>query len=268
MPYAGDQFVAFKEERKARVIAEKRASKVREEELSTNSSITLDDLFKQIQEGEIKELNVIIKGDVQGSVEALQGSLDKIENDGVRVNIIHKGVGAVTETDVTLASASNAIIIGFNVRPEPQARESAEREKVDIRLHTIIYKVIEEIDAALKGLLDPDYEEVITGRAEIRKVIKASNIGVIAGSFVTEGKIVRNAQARVIRDGIIVFESTIESLKRFKDDVKEVAQGYECGITIEKFVDVKEGDVVESFIMQEVKNEVKLHGKSSCRKSW
>ncbi|OEG00443.1 translation initiation factor IF-2 [Vulcanibacillus modesticaldus] len=253
VPQAGDQFIAFEEERKARIIGEKRALRARQEELNATSRVTLDDLYKRIQEGDIKELNVIIKGDVQGSVEALQGALEKIEVEGVRVKIIHKGVGAITETDVTLASASNAIIIGFNVRPEPQARTSAEREKVDIRLHRIIYNVIEEIEAALRGMLDPEYEEVITGRADVRQIFKASNIGTIAGCMVTEGKIVRSASVRVIRDGVVIFEGKIDSLKRYKDDVKEVAQGYECGITIEKFNDIKDGDIIESFVLEAVK---------------
>ena len=254
VPQAGDLFIAFSEERKARAISEKRSIKARELELRASARVTLDDLFKQIQEGEIRELNVIIKGDVQGSVEALQDSLEKIDVEGVKIKIIHKGVGAITETDVTLASASNAIIIGFNVRPEPQARESAEREMVDIRLHQVIYKVIEEINAAMLGLLDPNYEEVILGRAEIRQVFKASNIGTIAGCFVVEGKIVRNAKARVIRDGTVVYESTIESLKRFKEDAREVAKGYECGITVARFNDIKEGDQIEAFVMEEVKD--------------
>jgi len=253
VPHAGDPFIVFEEERKARVIGEKRANKLRESELNSTARVTLDDLYKQIQEGEIKELNVIIKADVQGSVEALHGSLEKIDVEGVRVKIIHKGVGAITETDVTLASASNAIIIGFNVRPEPQARASAEREKVDVRLHRIIYNVIDEIKAALQGMLDPEYQEVVTGRAEIRQVFKASNIGTIAGSYVIEGKVTRNGSARVIRDGIVIFEGDIDSIKRFKDDVKEVQQGYECGITIKNFSDIKEGDFVESFVMEVVK---------------
>ncbi|TCS82984.1 translation initiation factor IF-2 [Tepidibacillus fermentans] len=253
VPNAGDPFIVFEEERKARLIGEKRALKLRESELNATSRVTLDDLFKQIQEGEVKELNVIIKGDVQGSVEALQGALEKIDIEGVRVKVIHKGVGAITETDVTLASASNAIIIGFNVRPEPQARTSAEREKVDIRLHRIIYNVIDEIEAALKGMLEPEYHEVIMGRAEVRQVFKASNVGTIAGCYVTEGKIVRSASARVIRDGIVIFEGQIDSLKRFKDDVREVAQGYECGITLQNFNDIKEGDIIEAFMMEAVK---------------
>ncbi len=254
VPQAGDLFIAFAEERKARAISEKRAIKARQEELNITSRVTLDDLFKKIQEGEIKELNVIIKGDVQGSVEALQDSLEKIDIEGVRVRIIHKGVGAITETDVTLASASNAIIIGFNVRPEPQAKASADREKVDIRLHQIIYKVIEEIDAALKGMLEPNYEEIITGRAEIRQTFKASNIGTIAGCFVIDGKISRNSKIRLIRDGKVIYDSNVESLKRFKEDTKEVSKGYECGITIEKFNDIKEGDIIEAYIMEVVKS--------------
>ncbi len=250
VPHAGDPFIVFEEERKARVIGEKRAMKARESELNATARVTLDDLYKQIQEGDVKELHVIIKGDVQGSVEALQGSLEKIDIAGVRVKIIHKGVGAITETDVTLASASNAIIIGFNVRPEPQARASAEKEKVDIRLHRIIYNVIEEIEAALQGMLDPVYFEVVTGRAEVRQVFKASNVGTIAGSYVIEGKVVRNGQVRIIRDGIVIFEGQVYALKRFKDDAKEVNQGYECGITIKNYSDIKEGDIIETFIME------------------
>ncbi len=253
VPQAGDLFIAFAEERKARAISDKRSARARESELRTTARVTLDDLFKQIQEGEIRDLNIIIKGDVQGSVEALQESLLKIDVEGVKIKVIHKGVGAITETDVSLASASNAIIIGFNVRPEPQAREAAELEKVDIRLHQVIYKVIEEINAAMQGLLDPKFEEVIIGRAEVRQVFKASNIGTIAGCFVTDGKITRNAQARVIRDNKIVYDSTIESLKRFKEDVREVAKGYECGITVTKYNDIKENDVIEAYIMEEVK---------------
>lgn len=253
VPHAGDPFIIVEEERKARVIGEKRALKFRQTELNATSRVTLDDLYKQIQEGEIKDLNVIIKGDAQGSVEALHASLSKIDIQGVRVKIIHKGVGAITETDVSLASASNAIVIGFNVRPEPQAKTTAEREKVDVRLHRIIYNVIDEIEAALQGMLDPEYVENVTGRAEIRQIFRASNIGIIAGSYVVEGKIVRNGNARVIRDGIVIFEGKIDSLKRFKDDVKEVAQGYECGVTVVNFTDVKEGDIIETFIMEAVK---------------
>ncbi len=254
VPQAGDIFIAFAEERKAKAISEKRSTKARQDELNVTSKVTLEDLFKQIQEGEIKELNVIIKADVQGSVEALQDSLEKIDIEGVRIRIIHKGVGAITETDVTLASASNAIIIGFNIRPEPQAKASAEREKVDIRLHQIIYKVLEEIDAAMKGMLEPSYQEVILGSAEVRQIFKASNIGIIAGCFVIEGKITRNSKARLIRNSKVIFESNIESLKRFKEDIKEVNKGYECGITIERYTDFKEGDIIETYKMEEVKS--------------
>jgi len=252
VPQAGDMFLAFEDERKAREIAEKRAIQLRQSEMGANTRVTLDDLFKQIKEGEIKDLNVIIKGDVQGSVEALRGSLEKIDIEGVRVKILHSGVGAITESDIILASASNAIIIGFNVRPEPAAMATAEQEKVDIRLHRVIYNVIEEIESAMKGLLDPVFKETVIGQAEIRNTFKVSKVGTIAGCMVTSGKITRAAEARIIRNGIVVFEGKIDSLKRFKDDAKEVAQGYECGITLERFNDVKEGDIIEAFIMESV----------------
>ncbi|MBU5441809.1 translation initiation factor IF-2 [Paenibacillus sp. MSJ-34] len=252
VPQAGDPFMAFEDERKARSIAEKRAITQRQSELNVSTRVTLDDLFKHIKEGEIKDLNVIIKGDVQGSVEALKGSLEKIEVEGVRVKIIHSGAGAITESDVILAAASNAIVIGFNVRPEPQAKITAEQEKVDVRLHRVIYNVIEEIEQAMKGMLDPVYRESVIGHAEVRNTFKISKIGTIAGCMVTSGKITRNAEARLIRDGIVIFEGKIDSLKRFKDDAKEVAQGYECGITLERFNDVKEGDIVEAFVMETV----------------
>jgi translation initiation factor IF-2 len=252
VPQAGDQFMVFEDEKKARSIGEKRASKRRETELKATARVSLDDLFNQINEGDIKEVGVIIKGDVQGSVEALRGSLEKIDVAGAKVQIVHTGVGAITESDVILASASNAIIIGFNVRPDVNARSTAEAEKVDIRLHRIIYKVIEEIEAAMKGMLDPEFKEKIIGQAEVRQVFKVSKIGNIAGCYVTEGKIVRDAGVRVIRDGIVIFEGKLDTLKRFKDDVKEVAQGYECGITIEKFNDIREGDVIEAYIMEEI----------------
>ncbi len=220
--------------------------------MGANSRVTLDDLYKQIKEGEVKDLNVIIKADVQGSAEALKGSLEKIDVEGARVKILLSGVGAVTESDVILASASNAIIIGFNVRPEPQAKNTADQEKVDIRLHSIIYKVMEEIESAMKGLLDPTYKEVVIGQAEVRNIFKVSKVGTIAGCMVTSGKINRNAELRVIRGGIVVFTGKVDSLKRFKDDVKEVAQGYECGISVEKFNDIKEGDTIEAFVMETV----------------
>lgn len=252
VPQAGDPFMAFEDERKARSIADKRAITQRQSELSANTRVTLDDLFKHIKEGEMKDLNVIIKGDVQGSVEALKGSLAKIEVEGVRVKIIHSGAGAITESDIILAAASNAIVIGFNVRPEPQAKSTAEQEKVDIRLHNVIYNAIEEIEQAMKGMLDPVYKENVIGHAEVRNTFKISKVGTIAGCMVTSGKITRSAEVRVIRDGIVVFEGKIDSLKRFKDDAKEVAQGYECGITVERFNDIKEGDVIEAFVMETV----------------
>ncbi|MDN4594455.1 translation initiation factor IF-2 [Polycladomyces subterraneus] len=252
VPNAGDAFMVFEDEKKARAIAEKRAEKQRQQELRAQSRVTLDDLYKQIQEGEVKELNIIIKADVQGSVEALRGALEKIDVEGVRVKIIHSAVGAITESDIILASASNAIIIGFNVRPEPNARATAEQEKVDIRLHRVIYNVIEEIEAAMKGMLDPEYEEKVVGSAEVRQIFKVSRIGTIAGCYVTEGKIVRDGKVRLIRDGIVVHDGEIDTLKRFKDDVREVAQGYECGLTLKNFNDIKEGDVVEVYVIQEV----------------
>ncbi|WP_079910227.1 translation initiation factor IF-2 [Paenibacillus sp. 32352] len=252
VPQAGDPFICFEDERKARAIAEKRAITLRQSEMGANVRVTLDDLYKHIKDGEIKDLNVIIKGDVQGSVEALRGSLEKIDIEGVRVKILHNGVGAITESDVILASASNAIVIGFNVRPEPQAKNTADQEKVDIRLHSIIYKVIEEIEQAMKGMLDPVYKEVVIGQAEVRNIFKVSKIGVIAGCMVISGKISRNAQMRLIRSGIVVYEGNIDSLKRFKDDAKEVAQGYECGISLDKYNDIKEGDIIEAFVMETV----------------
>lgn len=244
--------MVFEDERKARSIAEKRAVTQRQSEMNANARVTLDDLYKHIQEGEIKDLNVIIKADVQGSVEALRSSLEKIEVEGARVKIIHTGAGAITESDIILASASNAIIIGFNVRPEPAAKATAEEEQVDIRLHRIIYNVIEEIEQAMKGILDPEFKETVIGHAEVRNIFKISGVGTIAGCMVTSGKITRNAEVRLVRDGIVIVEGKIDSLKRFKDDVKEVAQGYECGISIEKYNDIKEGDTIEAFVMETV----------------
>ncbi|MFB5673638.1 translation initiation factor IF-2 [Paenibacillus terreus] len=252
VPLAGDPFMVFEDERKARAIADKRAITQRQSELGAHTRVTLDDLFQHIKDGEMKDLNVIIKGDVQGSVEALKGSLNKIEVEGVRVKIIHSSVGAINESDIILAAASNAIVIGFNVRPDNQAKATAESEKVDIRLHRVIYNVIEEIEQAMKGMLDPVYKENIIGHAEVRNVFKVSKVGTIAGCMVTSGKISRNAEARLIRDGIVIFEGKIDSLKRFKDDAKEVAQGYECGITLDGYNDVKENDVIEAFVMETV----------------
>lgn len=253
VPSAGDLFVVYDDERKARALADKRIVKQRQEQLNAQSRVTLDDLYKQIQEGEVKDLNVIIKADVQGSVEALTGSVEKIDIAGVRVKAIHRGVGAITESDILLASASNAIVIGFNVRPEPNAAKVAESEKVDVRLYRVIYNVIEELESAMKGMLDPEYKEVIQGRVEVRQTFKVSRVGTIAGCYVTDGKITRNSEVRVIRDGIVVFEGKLDSLKRFKDDAREVAAGYECGVTLENFNDIKEGDIIEAFIMEQVK---------------
>lgn len=252
VPQAGDPFMVFEDERKARSIADKRAITQRQSDLGANTRVTLDDLFRHIKEGEIKDLNVIIKADVQGSVEALKGSLEKIEVEGVRVKIIHSGAGAITESDIILAAASNAIVIGFNVRPDSQTKATAEQEKVDVRLHRVIYSVIEEIEQAMKGMLDPVYKEAVIGHAEVRSTFKISKVGTIAGCMVTSGKITRAAEARLIRDGIVVFEGKIDSLKRYKDDAKEVAQGYECGITLDNYNDLKEGDVIEAFIMETV----------------
>src|SRR5699024_6598300 len=210
------------------------------------------DLFDQIKQGEMKDLNVIIKADVQGSAEALAASLRKIEVETVNINIIHTGVGAITESDVILASASNAVIIGFNVRPDANAQKAADSEKVDLRLHRVIYQAIEEMEAAMKGLLDPEYEEKVIGQAEVRETFKVYKIGTIAGSYVTDGKITRNSEVSVIRDGIVQYEGEILALKRFKDDVREVVQNYECGITIKDYNDIKVGDIIEAFIMEEI----------------
>nr|WP_068130561.1 translation initiation factor IF-2 [Nosocomiicoccus ampullae] len=253
IPQAGDRFVVFEDDKKARSIGEKRREdKIMRDRESTNK-ISLDNLFETLKEGELKDLNLILKADVQGTVEALAASLMKIDVEGVNIRIIHTGVGAINESDVTLANASNAIIIGFNVRPDANARRTAENEKVDIRLHRVIYKALEEIEQAMKGMLDPEYEEEVIGYAEVRQTIKVSKIGTIAGSYVTEGKITRDAGVRVIREGVVIFEGELDSLKRFKDDAKEVASGYECGITIKNFNDIKEGDQIELFQMVEVR---------------
>lgn len=253
VPHAGDQFMVFKDEKKARQIGESRAQKQLEEQRSEKTKVSLDDLFEHIKQGEMKEINIIVKADVQGSVEAMASSLQKIDVEGVKVKIIHTGVGAITESDIILASASNAIVIGFNVRPDVNAKKTAESENVDIRLHRIIYKAIEEIEDAMKGLLDPEYEEKVIGQAEVRDTFKVSKVGTIAGCYVTDGKVTRDSGIRVIRDGVVIFEGKLDSLKRFKDDVKEVAQGYECGLTIEKFNDIKVEDVIEFYVMEEIK---------------
>ncbi|MDR4886456.1 translation initiation factor IF-2 [Fredinandcohnia sp. QZ13] len=252
VPQAGDQFVVFEDEKKARQVGEARAQKQLVEQRGDKVKVSLEDLFEHIKQGEMKEINLIVKADVQGSVEALAASLQKIDVEGVKVKIIHTGVGAINESDITLASASNAIVIGFNVRPDVNAKRTAEAEEVDIRLHRIIYKAIEEIESAMKGMLDPEFEEKVIGQAEVRTTFKVSKIGTIAGSYVTDGKITRDSGVRLIRNGVVIFEGEIDTLKRFKDDAKEVAQGYECGITITKYNDIKEGDIIEAFVMEEV----------------
>ena len=253
VPSAGESFYVAENEKQARQVAESVIAKNRTELLkNTPNKVSLDDLFSQIQSGDVKELNIVVKADVQGSVEAVKQSLEKLSNDEVRVRTIHGGVGTITESDIMLASASNAIIIGFNVRPEPAAKAFADEEKVDIRLYRVIYNAIEDISAAMKGMLDPVYVEKVIGHAEVRQLYKASGVGTICGSYVLDGKFVRNSKIRVVRDGIVVFEGEMDSLKRFKDDVKEVNTGYECGIVVKKFNDVKEGDILEDFIMEEV----------------
>ncbi len=253
VPSAGDSFYVAENEKQARQVAESIIAKNRENLIKeTPQKVSLDDLFSQIQSGNMKELNIVVKADVQGSVEAVRQSLERLSNEEVRVRIIHGGVGAITESDVMLASASNAIIIGFNVRPEPAAKTFADAEKVDVRLYRVIYNAIEDITAAMKGMLDPIFEEQVLGHAEVRQLFKASGVGTIAGSYVKDGKFVRNCQVRIIRDGIVVYEGDLESLKRFKDDVKEVTAGYECGLVFRKFNDVKEGDWIEAYTMVEV----------------
>ncbi|MBC1443717.1 translation initiation factor IF-2 [Listeria seeligeri] len=252
VPQAGDRFVVFEDEKTARSIGETRASRALVAQRSATNRVSLDNLFEHMKAGEMKEVNVIIKADVQGSVEALAASLRKIDVEGVNVKIIHTAVGAINESDITLAAASNAIVIGFNVRPTTQAREAAENESVDIRLHRVIYKAIDEIEAAMKGMLDPEFQEKIIGQAQVRQTINVSKVGTIAGCFVTDGKITRDSGVRIIRDGIVVFEGEIATLKRFKDDAKEVAKGYECGITVQNFNDIKEDDVIEAYVMEEI----------------
>ena len=254
VPTAGDIFNAVTDERLARELVEQRKTSAKEEQFSHYQKVTLDNLFDQMQLGEMKELNIIVKADVQGSVEAVRQSLEKLSNDEVRVRVIHGAVGAVSESDVMLASASNAIIVGFNVRPEPLAQDAAERSNVEIRLYRIIYDCIEEIEAAMKGMLAPKTREVMHGRVEVREVYRITNVGTVAGCYVLEGKVLRNDLLRVVRDGIIVADDKMASLKRFKDDVKEVAQGYECGIGLEKFNDIKVGDIYETYIIEEYRD--------------
>ena len=253
VPAAGDILNVAEIDKLSRQVAEERRDKQKAEQLKNLSKVSLDDLFSQIAEGQIKDLNIIVKADVQGSVEAVKQALEKLSNDEVRVRCIHGGVGAITGSDIMFASASNAIIIGFNVRPDAAARAAAEKEKVDMRLYRIIYNAIEDIEKAMKGMFKPVYEENTLGRISVRDTFKVSGVGTIAGAYVQDGKVTRNAQIRVVRDGIVIHEGKIASLKRFKDDAKEVAAGYECGIGIENFNDIREGDTIEAFEMVEVK---------------
>ncbi|HHU51904.1 MAG TPA: translation initiation factor IF-2 [Firmicutes bacterium] len=252
LPEAGDTFYVT-DEKTARELATKRQQFSKEQEFKKQQKVSLDDLFDRIKEGEMKELNIIIKADVNGSVEAIRQSLEQITSDEVKIQVIHGGAGAINENDVLLASASNAIIIGFNVRPDPAAKRTAEREKVDIRLYRVIYTIIDDVKNAMEGMLAPEFQEVVLGRAEVRAVFKVPKVGTVAGSYVTEGKITRNSEARLLRDNVVIYEGKIESLKRFKDDVKEVTSGFECGIGLERYNDLKEGDVIESFINEEIK---------------
>ena len=253
VPGAGDDFHAVADERMARELVEQRKH---EQKAAANApakqKVSLEELFNQIQQGEMKDLNIIVKADVQGSAEAVKASLEKLTNEEVRVRVIHCGVGAVNESDVMLATTSNAIIVGFNVRPDKNAAETAARNKVDMRMYRVIYEAIEEVEAAMKGMLAPKYKEVALGTAEVRQVYKITNVGMVAGSYVQDGRMVRGAQMRLVRDGIVIHDGVIASLQRFKDSVKEVAAGYECGITIEKFQDIKEGDVIEAYQMEQI----------------
>ncbi|MCU9815912.1 MULTISPECIES: translation initiation factor IF-2 [Paraclostridium] len=257
VPQGGDQFVAVATEKIARNVAEKRQHIAREEMLKSNQRISLDEFFSQMSDAEVKELNVVVKADVQGSVQAVKQSLEKLSTEEVAVRVIHCGVGAITESDVMLARASNAIIIGFSVRPVATAEVMAKKEEVDIRTYTIIYKAIEDVQAAMTGMLDPEYVDEETGKAEVRNTFKISGVGTVAGSYVLSGKIFRNGKVRIVRDGIIIHEGEIAALKRFKDDAKEVNHGYECGITFTNFNDIKEGDIVEAYITKEVERKLK-----------
>lgn len=253
VPGAGDDFHAVADERMARELVEQRKHEQKQVAAGpAGQKVTLEDLFSQIQQGEIKDLNVIVKADVQGSAEALKASLEKIANDEVRVRVIHCAVGAINESDVTLAATSKAIIVGFNVRPDNNARDTANRLNVDLRLYSVIYDAINEIETAMKGMLAPKFREVSLGEAEVRQVFKITGAGIVAGCYVQSGHIQRGAKLRLIRDNIIIHEGVIATLKRFKDDVKDVAEGYECGITIEKYGDVKEGDTIEAFILEQI----------------
>ena len=253
VPVAGDTFNSVEDERMARQLVAQRKDERKSAEHGLQTKVTLEDLFEQIQEGNMKELNIIVKADVQGSSEALKASLLKITSDEVRVRVIHAGVGAITESDVLLAATANAIIIGFNVRPEAAAAASAQRSNVDLRMYRVIYDAINEVEAAMNGMLDPKYKEVITGHAEIRMTYKVSTIGTVAGCYVKDGKITRDSQVRVLRDNVVIHEGVLGSLQRFKDSVKEVAANYECGMSIDRFNDIKDGDIFECFAMEQIK---------------
>ena len=253
VPEVGETFYEVKDEKTAKHLIERRKIQAREKSINSTSKVTLNDLFSQIEKGKLKVLNLIVKADVQGSVEAVKQSLEKLSNDEIKVKVIHANVGGVTETDVTLAKVSNAIIIAFNVRPEPLAKEMADKEEVEIKQYSIIYKAIEDVEAAMKGMLDPKFEEKVIGTAVIRQTFKVSGVGTIAGCYVTDGKISRNAGIRVIRDNVVIHDGKLVSLKRFKDDVKEVATGFECGVQIDKFDDLLENDTLEVYVMEQIK---------------
>ncbi|MBQ3160006.1 MAG: translation initiation factor IF-2, partial [Clostridia bacterium] len=252
VPEAGDVMNVADADKLTRQVAEERKDKIKAAQVKAMQKVSLDELFNQMAEGDLKELNIIVKADVQGSAEAVKQSLEKLSNDEVRVRCIHNAVGAISESDIMFASASNAIVIGFNVRPDAAARATAEKEKVDVRTYRVIYNAIEDVEAAMKGMFKPVFKEVEMGRISVRNTFKISGVGTIAGAYVQDGKVTRNAQVRVVRDGVVVYDGKISSLKRFKDDVKEVASGYECGISFENFNDVHEGDVIEAYTMEQV----------------
>ena len=253
VPEAGDIFYEVKDEKTAKHLIEKRKRQAREKSINNTTKVTLDNLFSQMEEGNLKVLNLIVKADVQGSVEAVKQSLEKLTNEEVKVKVIHSAAGAITESDVMLAKVSNAIIIGFNVRPIPSAKEMAERDEVEIKQYSIIYQVIEDVESAMKGMLDPKYQEKIIGNAEVRQTFRISNVGTIAGAYVLSGKVERNAGVRIIRDNVVIHDGKLATLKRFKDDVKEVTKGFECGMQIENYNDIKEGDQIEVYVMEEIK---------------